>query len=254
MRTGHLSDDTRRRECSREVRKLCMLVRSVSGGLYTLLCRRCYKGIWAVTSSFAVPNGACKCYSAFRQKFPKLWTSVAHSFLQQIAQNKNWAHPKATTLPRICKVEMQQASLLYYSAKPQSGGILGCALVCPTSLYVRTIRFPDVLSKLAERRSVLTVPCVVRLPSVPMFRALIMIASVHRHGRVALRSEYTVLVFLPFVWFFRHVNMQPPLSTSSTKRPLMWPTFLDQKHFVITFNDPKPAGYATPKTETTPLN
>ena len=68
-----------------------------------------------------------KPYSAFRQKFPKLWTSVAHSFLQQIAQNKNWAHPKATTLPRICKVEMQQASLLYYSAKPQSGGILGCA-------------------------------------------------------------------------------------------------------------------------------
>ena len=81
-------------------------------------------------------------YSAFRQKFPKLWTSVAHSFLQQIAQNKNWAHPNATTLPRICKVEMQQAPLLYYSAKPQSGGILGCALVCPTSLYVRTIRFP----------------------------------------------------------------------------------------------------------------
>ena len=81
-------------------------------------------------------------YSAFRQKFPILWTSVAHSFLQQIAQNKNWAHPKATTLPRICKVEMQQASLLCYSAKPQSGGILGCALVCPTSLYVRTIRFP----------------------------------------------------------------------------------------------------------------
>ena len=25
-----------------------------------------------------------KCYSAFRQKFPKLWTSVAHSFLQQM--------------------------------------------------------------------------------------------------------------------------------------------------------------------------
>ena len=86
--------------------------------------------------------GLLSYYSAFRQKFPKLWTSVAHSFLQQIAQNKNWAHPKATTLPRICKVEMQQASLLYYSAKPQSGGIWGCALVCPKSLYVRTIRFP----------------------------------------------------------------------------------------------------------------
>ena len=40
-------------------------------------------------------------YSAFRQKFPKLRTSVAHSFLQQIAQKKNWAHPKATTLPRV---------------------------------------------------------------------------------------------------------------------------------------------------------
>ena len=194
-------------------------------------------------------------YSAFRQKFPKLWTSVAHSFLQQIAQNKNWAHPKATTLPRICKVEMQQASLLYYSAKPQSGGILRRALVCPTSLYVRTIRFPTFC------RSLPSVGAYSQYPAwsgcrvvVPMFRALIMIASVHRHGRVALRSEYTVLVFLPFVWFFRHVNMQPPLSTSSTKRPLMWPTFLDQKHFVIAFNDPKPAGYATPKTETTPLN
>ena len=28
-------------------------------------------------------------YSAFRQKFPKLWTSLAHSFLHQIAQNKS---------------------------------------------------------------------------------------------------------------------------------------------------------------------
>ena len=92
--------------------------------------------------SFSLSFPSCTEYSAFRQKFPKLWTSVAHSFLQQITQNKNWAHPKVTTLPRICKVEMQQASLLYYSAKPQSGGILGCALVCRTSLYVRTIRFP----------------------------------------------------------------------------------------------------------------
>ena len=91
---------------------------------------------------YRIQNDTEREYSAFRQKFPKLWTSVAHSFLQQIAQNKNWAHPKATTLPRICKVEMQQASLLYYSAKPQSGGILRCALVCPASLYVRTIRFP----------------------------------------------------------------------------------------------------------------
>ena len=94
---------------------------------------------------------------------------------------------------------MQQASLLYYSAKPQSGGILGvpwCAQRHCTSEPFDSRR----LSKLAERRSVLTVPCVVKAAVVvPMFRALIMIASVHRHGRVALRSEYTVLVFLPFV-------------------------------------------------------
>ena len=71
----------------------------------------------------------------------------------------------------------------------------------PNVIVRQNHSIPDVLSKLAERRSVLTVPCVVRLPRplVPMFRALIMIASVHRHGRVALRSEYTVLVFLPFV-------------------------------------------------------
>ena len=59
-------------------------------------------------------------YSAFRQTFHKLWTCVADSFLQQIAQNKSWAHPKATSLSRIYKVEMQQASLLYDEAKPQS--------------------------------------------------------------------------------------------------------------------------------------
>ena len=34
----------------------------------------------------------------------------------------------------------------------------------------------------------------------------------------------------------------------------MCPTFLGQKQFVTAFNDPKPAGYAHPKTETTPLN
>ena len=44
--------------------------------------------IWPVTPAGRVGN-AYLAYSAFRQKFPKLWTSVAHSFLQQIAQNKN---------------------------------------------------------------------------------------------------------------------------------------------------------------------
>ena len=115
-----------------------ILCRSGEGrGRLTIVC-----GVPRPTARGGMQQDRESLYSAFRQKFPKLWTSVAHSFLQQIAQNKNWAHPKATTLPRICKVEMQQASLLYYSAKPQSGGILGCALVCPTSLYVRTIRSP----------------------------------------------------------------------------------------------------------------
>ena len=194
-------------------------------------------------------------YSAFRQKFPKLWTSVAHSFLQQIAQNKNWAHPKATTLPRICKVEMQQASLLYYSAKPQSGGILGCALVCPTSLYVRTIRF------LTFCRSL---PSVGAYSQYPAWSGCRRSADVPRadHDRVDSSpwqggfKERVYCACLPSICliFSTCKYMQPPLSTSSTKRPLMWPTFLDQKHFVIAFNDPKPAGYATPKTETTPLN
>ena len=32
------------------------------------------------------------------------------------------------TLPRIYKVEMEHASLLFHLAKPQSGGVLGCDL------------------------------------------------------------------------------------------------------------------------------
>ena len=63
------------------------------------------------------------------------------------AQNKKWAHPKVTTLPRICKVEMQHASLLYYSAQPQSGGIWGC----PYVIVRQNHSIPDVLSKLSER-------------------------------------------------------------------------------------------------------
>ena len=72
----------------------------------------------------------------------------------------------------------------------------------PNVIVRQNDSIPDVLSKLAEREkrthSTLRGQAAV---VVPMFRALIMImiASVHRHGRVALRSEYTVLVFLPFV-------------------------------------------------------
>ena len=58
---------------------------------------------------------------------------------------------------------------------------------------------PDVLSKLAERTERITVPCVV---VVPMFRALIMIASVDHHGRVALRSEILCMLFFHLFDFF----------------------------------------------------
>ena len=61
----------------------------------------------------------------------------------------------------ICKAEMQQASLLYYSAKAQSGAFGGV----PYVIVHQNHSIPDVLSKLAERRSVLTVPCVVTLLS-----------------------------------------------------------------------------------------
>ena len=91
---------------------------------------------------------------------------------------------------------MQQASLLYYSAKPQSGGILGCAQRHCTSEPFDSRRFVEACRASERTHSTLRGQAAV---VVPMFRALIMIASVHRHGMVALRSEYTVLVFLPFV-------------------------------------------------------
>ena len=109
------------------------------------------------TGSFHRPGES---YSAFRQKFLKLWTSVAHSFLHQIAQNKNWAHPKTSTLPRICKVEMEQASLLYHSAKPKPGGFWGRALRHCTSEPFDSRRFVE-----ASERTERTVPCTVTLPS-----------------------------------------------------------------------------------------
>ena len=141
-------------------------------------------------------------YSAFRQKFPKLWTSVVRSFLQQIVQNKSWAHPKSATLPRIYKVEMEHASLLFYLAKPQSGGVLVVTYV----IVRQNHSISDVLLQLAERslRSVLTVPCVVMLLShvVPMFRALILITSVDRLGSVALRSEILSMPFFHLFDFF----------------------------------------------------
>ena len=191
-------------------------------------------------------------YSAFRQKFPKLWTSVAHSFLQQIAQNKNWAHLKATTLPRICKVEMQQASLLFYSAIPQSGGILGCALVCPTSLYVRTIRFPTFCRSLPSvgaysqyhawsgcRRSA-DVPRADhdRVGSSPWqggFKERVYCACLPSICLIFSTCKYAATAF----------NFEHKKTINVTD--LSWP-----KHFVIAFNDPKPAGYATPKLKLRP--
>ena len=58
------------------------------------------------------------------------------------------------------------------------------------------------------------------------------------------KERDTLHAILPFVWFFLHLKMQSPLSSSSTKRPLMWPTFLGQEQFVTAFGDLKAAGYA----------
>ena len=69
--------------------------------------------------------------------------------------------------------------------------------VCSTSLYVRTIRFltfcqslPSVQERTHSTRGQTAVVYVV-----PMFRALIMIALIDRHGRVALRSEILCMPF-----------------------------------------------------------
>ena len=143
-------------------------------------------------------------YSAFRQKFPKLWTSVAHSFLHQIAQNKSWAHPKATTLPRIYKVEMECASLLFYLAKPQSGGILGCDLRHCTSEPFDSRRFVEACRAYGAYSQYTVWSRCCRCADV---RALIMITSVDRLGSVALRSETLCLLFFHLFDFFPHLKM-----------------------------------------------
>ena len=129
------------------------------------------------------------------KKISKTLDKRSTLILQQIAQNKNWAHPKTNTLPRICKAEMQQASLLYYSAKPQSGGILGCALRHCTSEPFDSRRFVEACRAYGAYHSTLR-------GRSAMFRALIMIASVDRHGRVALRSEILCMPFFHLFDFF----------------------------------------------------
>ena len=98
---------------------------------------------WSSEEAVKICSKLCVSTVHSGKKFPKLWTNVAHSFLQQIAQNKNWAHPKANTLPRIYKVEMEPASLLFYLAKPQSGGIWGCDLRHCTSEPFDSRRFVE---------------------------------------------------------------------------------------------------------------
>ena len=140
-----------------------------------------------------------KGYSAFRQKFPKLWTSVAHSFLQQIAGNKSWAHPKATTLPRIYKVDMEHASFLFYLAKPQSGGVLGCDLRHCTS---EPFDFWCCVEACWAYGAYSQYPAWSRCcRSADVLRA----ASWSRR-LIALERD-TLLAILPFVWFFRRLKM-----------------------------------------------
>ena len=146
-------------------------------------------------------------YSAFRQIFPKLWTSVAHSFLQQIAQNKSWAHPKAPTLPRIYKVEMEHAFFALLFSKIPIWGHFG---LWPMSLYVRTIRFPTFCWSLPSVRSVLT------RSQYPAWSRCCRSADVPRADRDhvgwspwqrGFKGRDTLLAILPFVWFFPHLKM-----------------------------------------------
>ena len=105
--------------------------------------------------------------------------------------------------------------------------------MCPTSLYARTIRFPTFCRSL---------PSVGAYSQYSAWSGCRRSADVPRADHDPVGSspwqggfkERVYCAGLPsYVWLFRHVNMQPPLSTSSTKRLLMWPTFLDQKYFVI---------------------
>ena len=86
-------------------------------------------------------------YSAFRQKFPKLWTSIAHSFLQQLAQNKNWAHPKLLPYPEFAKWKCSKLRCSIIQQNPNLGAFWGVFYVIVRQNY----SIPDVLSKLAER-------------------------------------------------------------------------------------------------------
>ena len=118
------------------------------------------EGRWPVTSQdtsvFAVrARAGWLAVQCIQAKISKTLDKRSTLIFAANAQNTNWAHPKANILPRICKVEMQQPSLLYYLSKPQSGGILG---VCSASLYVRTIRFPTFCRSLPTVRSVSQYP------------------------------------------------------------------------------------------------
>ena len=137
-------------------------------------------------------------------KFPKLWTSVAHSFLHQIAQNKSWAHPKATTLPRIYTVEMECASLLFYLAKPQPGGILGCDLRHCTSEPFDSRRFVEACRAYGAYSQYTAWSLCCRCADVPR--------ADHDHvgwspWQRGFKEQDTLLSILPFVWFFRHLKM-----------------------------------------------
>ena len=103
------------------------------------------------------PEARMQCIQA---KISKTLDKRSTLILQQIAQNKNRAHPKDTTLPRIYEVEMEHTSLLFYLAKPQSGGHLGCALRHCMSEPFDSRRFVEA----CPAYGAYTVPCVATLP------------------------------------------------------------------------------------------
>ena len=127
---------------------------------------------------------------------------------------QNWAHPKATTLPRICKSRNAASFVALFFSKTPIWGHFG---VYPTSLYVRTIRFPTFC------RSMSSVGVYSQYPAWLRCRRS---ADVPRaeHDRVGwspwqggVKERDTRNAIFPFVWFFRHLKLQPSLSSSSTK-------------------------------------
>ena len=106
---------------------------------------------------------------------------------------------------------------------------------------------PDVLSKLVKRtdRTQSTLQGHAAI-IVPMFRVLILIVLVDRHGRAGLRSE---ILCMPFFHLLIYSTFQSAATAFVFKyqKTIGVTDLFGQKQFVTAFNDPKPTGYTPQK-------